>query len=91
MSRAMTGSEIARELNISRQAVSQSLKRGLTKMYITLRENGITESPTETMVCLQSFFDVKQEDDVQQFIELFPQKIQREVKDDARNYKFETY
>ena len=33
--RAKTGSEIARELEISRQAVSQTLKRAVTKIYKT--------------------------------------------------------
>lgn len=90
VNRAMTGSEIARDLNISRQAVSQSLKRAVTKMYTGLMENGITTNPTETIMHMREYFHITDEEDIIQFIELFPKKIREEVKEHARNYKFET-
>lgn len=88
--RAMTGSEIARDLNISRQAVSQSLKRAVTKVYSGLMEQGITSNPTETILHMREYFGVTDEEDIVQFIELFPKKIRDEIRDHARNYKPES-
>lgn len=84
--RAMSGSEIARELNITRQAVSQSLKRAVTKVYEGLIEENITETPTETIIFMMDWFGISDEEDIQQFFEMFPKKIRDEVKEDARVY-----
>jgi DNA-binding transcriptional ArsR family regulator len=84
--RAMTGSEISRNLNISRQAVSQSLKRAVTKMYVGLQEKGITESPVETVMVMREWLEIKDEDDIIQFYELFPKQIREEIKEDAKAF-----
>ncbi len=84
--KAMTGSEIARELGITRQAVSQSLKRAISKVYYGLQEQNITESPTETIMFMRDWFGITDEEDIQQFFDLFPKKIRDEVKSDARDF-----
>jgi predicted transcriptional regulator len=84
--KAMSGSEIARELNISRQAVSQTLKRGVTKLYEGLQEQGLTDGPTETVVFLQDYLGITDEEDIQQFFDMFPKNIRDEIKLDARTY-----
>jgi len=88
---AKTGSEIARELGISRQAVSQSLKRAVTKVYSGLLEKGITERPTETVLVMQSWFGIEDEDDIKQFYDMFPKNIRDEIKLDAKTYSISEY
>jgi transcriptional regulator len=89
--RAKTGSEIARELNISRQAVSQTLKRAVTKIYKGLLEEGLTESPTETIMFMRDWFGVTDEEDLQQFFDMFPKSIRDEIKEHARTYSIAEY
>ena len=84
--RAKTGSEIARELGISRQAVSQSLKRALTKMYTGLINEGVTSSPIETIMYLRDWLGVTDEEDIQQFYDMFPKNIKDDIRLDAGNY-----
>ena len=81
---AKTGSEIARELNISRQAVSQSLKRAIIKIYNGLMEKDVT--PTEVVLFMRDWFGVVEDEDIQQFYDLFPKKIKDELKNDTRIY-----
>ncbi len=84
--RAKTGSEIARELDISRQAVSQSLKRGVIKVYKKLLDDSICDTPTEAIIFIQEWFGIQDEDDIQQFLDLFPKQIKDDIKTDARIY-----
>ena len=89
--RAKTGSEIARELDISRQAVSQTLKRAVTKIYNGLLEENITESPTETILFMRDWFGITDEEDLQQFYDMFPKNIRDEIKEHARTYSIGEY
>lgn len=82
---AKTGSEIARELDISRQAVSQSLKRAISKVYKGLMENKVTETPTETVMFMRDWFGVEDEEDIKQFFDLFTSDIQDEIRNHARD------
>ena len=84
--RAMSGSEIARELGCSRQAVSQTLKRAVTKLYRGLQEDKVTESPTETIMFMREWLGITDEEDIQQFYDMFPKSIREEIKSDARTY-----
>jgi predicted transcriptional regulator len=81
----MSGSEIARELGISRQAVSQALKRAMGKTYRGLLEQKITESPTETVLFMREWFGVLDEEDIEQFFDLFPKDVQEEIREHARD------
>lgn len=84
--RAKSGSEIARELGTSRQAVSQTLKRAVTKLYNGLQEEGITDSPTDTIMFMREYLGIQDEEDIQQFFDMFPKNIRDEIKLDARTY-----
>lgn len=81
--RAMTGSEIAREMDISRQAVSQSLKRAVMKVYTNLQEEGITDGPIETIMVMRQWFDIEDDDDLKEFYDIFPKKVREEIRQDA--------
>ena len=84
--KAKTGSEIARELNISRQAVSQSLKRAIIKTYEGLLVENICDTPTEAIMFMRDWFGVDDDEDLQQFYDLFPKYIKDDILVDARTY-----
>jgi len=89
--RSKTGSEIAREMGISRQAVSQTLKRSIKKIYDGLLERGITDNPTQTLMYMMEWFGLTDDEDIQQFYDMFPKKIKDEVKMHARTYTIGEY
>lgn len=89
--RSKTGSEIARELNISRQSVSQTLKRAVTKIYKGLIEDGITDNPTQTIFFMSDWLNITDEEDLSQFYDMFPKSIRDEIKEHARNYSITEY
>lgn len=84
--KARTGSEISRELDISRQAVSQSLKRAIIKVYEGLLIEEICDTPTESLMFMREWFGVQDDEDIQQFYDLFPKYIKDEIMNDARTY-----
>ena len=79
--REMTGAEIAKELGISRQAVSNTLKRAMKKVY---QEAMKLEkwSPFEAAVALSQMFG--QDADLNKFFRLFPPDVRKEIENDAR-------
>jgi DNA-binding transcriptional regulator LsrR (DeoR family) len=79
--REMTGAEIAKELGISRQAVSNTLKRAMKKVYIEAKklENW---SPFEAAVAISQMFG--QDADLNKFFRLFPPDVRKEIEKDAR-------
>jgi predicted DNA-binding protein YlxM (UPF0122 family) len=79
-----TGAEIAQEMGITRQAVSQTLKRALKKVYIETRKLDKGWDAFETAVVLSQMFDVGEEDDLSKFIRLFPPEIRKEIEADAK-------
>ena len=89
--RAMSGSEISRSLGITRQAVSQALKRAMGKTYTGLLAEKITENPTETVLFMREWFGILDEEDIEQFFDLFPKEIQDEIRAHARGYIIEHY
>lgn len=82
--KAMTGSDIARELGVSRQAVSQILRKAVSKVYTGLIEEKVTESPLETVKFMRDWFGVEVEDDIKQFLDMLPSDVLQEVRDEAR-------
>lgn len=85
--KAMSGSEIARSCGITRQAVSQVLKRAITKVYRGLMDEGVTNSPVKTLIFMRDWFGVESEDDIKQFLSILPASIRKEVKEDVGYYK----
>jgi predicted DNA-binding protein YlxM (UPF0122 family) len=78
-----TGAEIAKELKISRQAVSQALKRAMTKVYKETSKLDKTWGPFEVAVVMSQIFNVDDED-LSKFIRLFPPDIRKEVEEDGK-------
>jgi predicted DNA-binding protein YlxM (UPF0122 family) len=81
----MTGAEIARELNITRQAVSNNLKRAMTKVYQEVSKSEKTWGPFEVATAMSQMFGVDQDsqEELKKFFKLFPPKIRKEIEEDA--------
>jgi hypothetical protein len=87
MGKPMNGAEIAREIGITRQAVSYTLRKSMVKMYKYILEKKWAESPFDAMVVLMTVLGVNNGDmkDVNDFISLFSLDIQSSIKEDAKN------
>jgi len=81
----LTGAEIARELNITRQAVSNNLKRAMTKVYDEIKRSEKSWGPFETATAMSQMFGVEQDsaEELKKFFKLFPPKIRKEIEADA--------
>lgn len=81
----MTGAEIGKELGISRQAVSNNLKRAMTKVYDEVKRSEPSWGPFETAVAMSQMFGVEQDspEELKKFFKLFPPKIRKEIEADA--------
>ena len=81
----MSGAQIAKELGITRQAVSQTIKRALAKMYKALKKENKT-SPFETAANIAIGLEMGDDDaDWKKFYKLFPPAIRKEIEDDAKS------
>ena len=78
-----TGAEIARELGITRQAVSGALKRAMKKVYKETRALDKTWGPFETATVMSMIFNVG-DDDMSKFVRLFPPDIRKEIEEDGK-------
>lgn len=78
----MTGAEIGRELGITRQAVSNTLKRALGKIYNELLKQHKDWTPLDAAVSIALYLD-RGEEDMKKFFKLFPPKIRKEIEADA--------
>jgi hypothetical protein len=83
----MSGEEIAQALNITRQAVSNSLKRGMRKCYQYIRQTWPELSPLSAVVFLMKWLDQVgtidfDRDEIKKFNRLFPPDIRREIEID---------
>jgi predicted transcriptional regulator len=77
----MSGAEIAKDLGISRQAVSNTLKRAMKKAFIEAKK--IEDwSAFETAVAMSVMFG-QDETDLKKFFRLFPPDIRKEIEADA--------
>jgi predicted transcriptional regulator len=85
----MTGEEIAKELGISRQAVSNSLKRIMEKLFIETRKLYRWKSDFEVAVIVLEklhCFDSENMNDVKKDFHLFPPKIRKRIEDSAKDF-----
>lgn len=84
----LTGSEVARELGVSRQTVSDATKRGLGKMFKSVMARGLADDAFEAMVVLMEVCNVSTgtRKDVTQFVSLFPKDIQDRVTLAGKNH-----
>lgn len=83
--RPMTGAQIARELGITRQAVSNNLKRAMSKVYAEVRKTEKSWGPFEVAVAMSQMFGVEQDspEELKKFFKLFPPKLRKEIETDA--------
>ena len=84
----MTGTEIAKKLNISRQAVSNILRRALSKVFrqtkrMYLKNAGKIPNNFEIINDISQMFNVD-DDDLKKFYRMFPSEIRKKIKADAR-------
>lgn len=85
----MNGEEIASHLQISRQAVSNSLKRGMEKLFIEMKKKNRFSNDFEiAIMVLESLgcFD-GDVDSVKKDFNLFPPKIKEKIKLAGEQYK----
>lgn len=77
----MSGSEVARHLNITRQTVSTTTKRAVEKMYYRVLELRLADNPFDAMMVLMSMCNVTDGpmEDVSKFLDLFPDDIRLAV------------
>lgn len=73
----MNGSEIAKELGISRQAVSYNIRKAIKKMYNYILEEKIAETPFQAVVVLMHALNVSNGDvsDIKGFLKLFDKSV----------------
>ena len=78
----LSGSEIADVLGISRMSVSQTLKRGLRKIYHLLKKTNRHLDPFEIAVLMAEILCVAKDSDgeMNKFFNLFPSDIKEEIK-----------
>jgi len=81
----MNGSEIARHLGITRQAVSQTMKSGLRKMYNYILSEGMADSPFDAVMTLIYILKINTAsmDDMIDFYNHLPKDIRTVLKEDA--------
>jgi predicted DNA-binding protein YlxM (UPF0122 family) len=77
------GAEIARQLGITRQAVSNTLKRAMKKVYYETQKLDSSLGPFETAVQMMKMFQVSDNDEISKFFHLFPPDIRDEIKQDV--------
>lgn len=80
----MSGSDIANKLNISRSAVSQSLRRSITRIYSILKNRYRISSPIEIMCIMVDMFNIKTETEYKKFFKLFPNDIKDVINERAK-------
>lgn len=82
----MTGAEIGRELGITRMAVSNNLKRAMTKLFDETKKLDKNWNNFETAVALSQILGVNQDSssEIKKFFKLFPPKIRKLIEDDAK-------
>lgn len=80
--KSMTGTEISKDLHITRMAVSQSLKRSLKKIYYRLKKYNRHLDPFEIAVTMSQILCVSMDcsNEVNKFFNLFPKDIKEEIK-----------
>ena len=83
---AMNGEEIAKTLGVTRQNISNVLKRAMKKMYLGAKELDPSWSPFQVSVVVAQMLGVVAQEDVTKMFNLFPPDIKAEIEQDAKNY-----
>jgi hypothetical protein len=93
---AMNGEEIAEALGITRQAVSNSLKRGMRKCYLYVRRTWPELSPLSASIFLMKWLDSIGSiefdmNEIKKFTSLFPPDIRKEINQDIESKRDKSY
>jgi len=81
----MSGPDIAKELGITRQAVSSFTKKGLTKSYTAIRELHPKLAPFEAFMELVKQFGMRE--NAMKVLRLMPKDIRSEIEKDAKKFR----
>ncbi len=79
-----SAAEIARQEKCTRANISQKLKSALRKVYRNILEENLVEGPYEAFNYMVDFFNLQQQDDINEFYKTLPKKIKEEIKEDAK-------
>jgi predicted DNA-binding protein YlxM (UPF0122 family) len=82
----LNGQEIADELKVTRQNVSNTLKRGMKKVYQQTCEIFTGVSPYEAVLIISKKLQVEDHDLIN-FLKLFPKDIKKEIEESAKKYQ----
>lgn len=82
------GSAIAEELGITRQAVSNTLKRAMKKFYKGVQRMDSNWGPFECSCSMMKMMNINHtSEEIKKFYNLFPPEIRKEIEADAlKNY-----
>lgn len=83
MNKPMSGAEIAKELGVTRQAVSNTLKRTLDKLHKAVKKDHPEFDNFDAAVSIMEFLDVE-ESETAKFFKLFPPKTRSKIEEDAK-------
>ncbi len=85
MNNGMNGAEIAKELGISRQAVSFALRKSVNKLYYEVQRLGYADDPFDTVLTLALMLGINKgsSEDMKEFISLLNNDVQVSLKRDA--------
>ena len=86
--RPMTGAEIAKEIGITRQAVSNTLKRAMDKVFIEVKKLEKGMNNFEVAVMMSQIFGVDQdsEEELKKFFKLFKPATRKKIEEDGAKY-----
>lgn len=81
----LNGAEIGKELGISRQAVSYSIRKSIRKMYDYVLKMEYADTPFEAVLVLMNVLGINNgdTDDVISFIGLFDKEVRKSLTTDA--------
>lgn len=80
----MSGAEIANELGISRQAVSNTLKRAMKKIYLGVQKIEENWTPFQIASSMIEAFNITNQEEINKFYRLFPPEIKELIEEDAQ-------
>jgi len=87
-SNPMTGSQIAKEVGITRQAVSNTLKRAMDKVFAEVKKLEKGMDNFEVAVMMSQIFGVEQdsEEELKKFFKLFKPATRKKIEEDGAKY-----
>lgn len=83
----MSGADIAKELGITRQAVSNTLKRAMGKVFQEMKKQNKDMTPFEIAVSMAVGWEAANTTaEMKKFFKLFPPKVRKEIETSAADY-----